>query len=63
VLLNDVFLFRKGTEQVDISPIAVFKEKAFAIFTVTGFIAIAGAEFGKVSLSFIILIAIIVFQH
>ena len=49
MLLNDVFLFRKGTEQVDISPIAVFKEKAFAIFTVNGFIAIAGAEFGKVS--------------
>jgi hypothetical protein len=28
---------------------AVFKEKAFAIFTVKGFVTIAGAEFGKVS--------------
>ncbi len=49
MLLNYVFLFSKGTEEVNISPIAVFKEKAFAIFTVNGFIAIAGAEFGKVS--------------
>jgi hypothetical protein len=27
---------------------AVFKKKSFAIYTVNGFIVIAGAEFGKV---------------
>jgi hypothetical protein len=41
-----------NSERNDISPILVFKEKAFAIFTVNGFIAIAGAEFGQVKLKF-----------
>jgi hypothetical protein len=31
------------------SPIAVFKEKSFPIFTANGIIAIAGAEFGQVT--------------
>jgi hypothetical protein len=41
------FIFSK--EDFYVSPMAVFKEKAFAIFTVKGFVTIAGAEFGKVS--------------
>ena len=37
-----------SNDQVDLSALAVFKEKSFAIFTVNGFVAIAGAEYGKV---------------
>jgi hypothetical protein len=44
--MNQKFFF--STETAPISGIAVFIEKSFAIFTVKGFIAIAGAEFGKV---------------
>jgi hypothetical protein len=46
IKMNQNFFF--STETAPISGIAVFNEKSFATFTVKGFIAIAGAEFGKV---------------
>jgi hypothetical protein len=42
------FLLFFSETAVSISQMAVFKKKSFAIYTVNGFIVIAGAEFGKV---------------
>jgi hypothetical protein len=49
VTKNYLQLYSISKEDFYVSPMAVFKEKAFAIFTVKGFVTIAGAEFGKVS--------------
>ena len=42
------FLLFFSETAVSISQMAVFKKKSFAVYTVNGFIVIAGAEFGKV---------------
>jgi hypothetical protein len=48
LLKPSIIFFSKENEDAPISGIAVLNEKSFAIFTVKGFIATAGAEFGKV---------------
>ena len=50
VLKQSLNFFLSG-DRLFMSQMSVFKKKSFAIYTISGFITIAGAEYGKVNKS------------